>query len=408
MIKKVTVINYLGESLEMPMDRPQLSGFAICSIGGLGPVKANVNVTELATDDGAVYNSARAETRNITLSLKFMDYIGHGSAEDIRLLSYKYFPLKKPLTLIIETDNRIASITGYVESNEPDIFSADERTNISILCPDPWFYDADGDGNKETRFNGIENLFEFPVENEPTYEENQVVETPYGRFQQAGYILHVDLTLGSISYPDRTYALSQLDAEFHPMSSPVSGNFKTNLVFDVPISTDKRLSTILFYTYDSEGRFASVDWFTFEPPSVKQINQIEMGSYKGDKVGNIYYEGDVEIGFVIELSFSGNAENIVLYNVTSNETMVIATSKITALTGSALTAGDTIIIDSRRGQKKAQLLRGGRYYNILNSLGRNTAWLMLHKGDNYIGYGAESGEDNITVLVTNKTAFEGV
>lgn len=306
MIKKVTVINYLGESLEMPMDRPQLSGFAICSINGLGPVKANVNVTELATDDGAVYNSARADTRNITLSLKFMDYIGRGSAEDIRLLSYKYFPLKKPLTLIIETDNRTASITGYVESNEPDIFSADERTNISILCPDPWFYDADGDGNKETRFNGIENLFEFPVENE----------------------------------------------------------------------------------------------FGFE--------LIELGNYKSDRVGNIYYEGDVEIGFVMELSFSGNAENIVLYNVTSNETMVIATSKITALTGSALTAGDTIIIDSRRGQKKAQLLRGGRYYNILNSLGRNTSWLMLHKGDNYIGYGAESGEDNITVLVTNKTAFEGV
>ena len=160
MIKKVTVINYLGESLEMPLENPYDCGFAICSISGLGPVKANINTTDLATDDGSVFNSARALKRNITMSLKFFES-SQRTVEDVRQSSYRYFPLKKPLTLIVETDNRLAYCTGYVESNEPDIFSSDERANISIICPDPWFYEYGGSGGTIEIFSNIHALFEF-------------------------------------------------------------------------------------------------------------------------------------------------------------------------------------------------------------------------------------------------------
>lgn len=121
MIESVTIINYLGDSIVMDLDNPYDSGFAICSINGLGPVKANINVTELATDDGAFYNSARTQTRNITMSLKFFD-TSQRTVEDVRLSSYKFFPIKKPVTFIVKTDNRTAYCIGYVESNEPDIF----------------------------------------------------------------------------------------------------------------------------------------------------------------------------------------------------------------------------------------------------------------------------------------------
>ena len=80
--------------------------------------------------------------------------------------SYKYFPIKKKVTLLIETDNRICETYGYVESNEPDIFSSDETTQISIVCPDPYFYSAGPDGTNTTIFYGVEPLFEFAFSNE--------------------------------------------------------------------------------------------------------------------------------------------------------------------------------------------------------------------------------------------------
>lgn len=161
MIKSVTVTNYLGDSIKLELTRPEKSGFIVRSITGLGPGKSNINTTEVSTNDGALYNSARVPSRNIVISLTFVD---NGTIEDIRQLSYKYFPLKRKVKLLIETDNRTSEIEGYVESNEPDIFSQEEGSDISIICPDPFFYSAYE--TQRTSFAGIEPMFEFPFSNE--------------------------------------------------------------------------------------------------------------------------------------------------------------------------------------------------------------------------------------------------
>lgn len=166
MIKNITVTNHLGESITLELTAPRLSGFLVKKIEGLGPVKADVNMTELATNDGAIDNSARLQKRNIVLYLQFMqENINDETIEDLRLKSYKYFPIKRNITFLIETDNRICTATGRIESNEPDIFSKDEGCQISILCGDPYFYSAGEDGNNDTVFYGLEPLFEFPFEN---------------------------------------------------------------------------------------------------------------------------------------------------------------------------------------------------------------------------------------------------
>ena len=163
MIRAVTVTNYLGESKRFELAFPDESGFAVQSISGLGPSKADINTTEISTNDGSLYNSARVNSRNIVMSLKLMF---NPQIEDTRHDSYKYFPIKKKVTLLIETDNRICETYGYVESNEPDIFSSDETTQISIVCPDPYFYSAGPDGTNTTIFYGVEPLFEFAFSNE--------------------------------------------------------------------------------------------------------------------------------------------------------------------------------------------------------------------------------------------------
>lgn len=167
MIKSITVTNYLGDSIKLDLARPEESGFVVTSVTGLGSGKANINMTEVATNDGSLYNSSRLPSRNIVISLK---YLWQSTIEDVRQLSYKYFPIKKKLTLLIETDNRQAEIEGYTEANDPNIFSKDEGSDISIVCPNPFFYSAGKDGVNTTIFYGVEPLFEFPFSNESLYE----------------------------------------------------------------------------------------------------------------------------------------------------------------------------------------------------------------------------------------------
>lgn len=165
MIKAVTVTNYLGESIRLELRFPEKSGFLIQEITGLGPSKANINTTELSTSDGSLYNSARVNSRNIVFTLNLLP---NPTVEATRQKSYKYFPIKKRLTLLIETDTRTCEVYGYVETNEPNIFSKQETTQISILCPDPYFYSTE---KKVTNFSGIESQFSFPFSNESPIED---------------------------------------------------------------------------------------------------------------------------------------------------------------------------------------------------------------------------------------------
>lgn len=166
MIKAFTITNYLGDSITLEMGRPAQTGFLIRKVSGLGPVKANINAVEISTSDGALFNSARLNKRNIVFDLVFVESVLKESIEDIRQKSYKYFPIKRDISIVIETDNRIVRTSGYVESNEPDIFSEQENAQISVICPDPFFYSAGEDGTMETVFYGIEPEFEFPFSNE--------------------------------------------------------------------------------------------------------------------------------------------------------------------------------------------------------------------------------------------------
>lgn len=169
MIKSITAINYRGESIKLEMTRPEKSGFIIKDITGLfKPPKANINTTKIATLDGASYNSSHLDQRNVQLILEFMDTKTE-SIEDIRLKSYKYFPINKKVRLVVETDNRIVETEGVVEDNDPQVFNANEYTTITILCSDPYLYSPI---SNVTVFSGVKPAFKFPFSNksltEPT------------------------------------------------------------------------------------------------------------------------------------------------------------------------------------------------------------------------------------------------
>lgn len=161
MIRSIEVVNFLGEILTIDLfdDSPE-HGLIVTNITGLGPAKANINTTDVANSDGSVFNSARLNERNIVIDITFLPA---NTIEDTRQRTYKYFPVKRPITFRVVTDNRRLEIDGYVESNKPDIFSKEEGNQISIICPDPYFKSR---SKVVTSFTGLESLFEFPFSNE--------------------------------------------------------------------------------------------------------------------------------------------------------------------------------------------------------------------------------------------------
>lgn len=162
MLKAITVINFKGESMRMELAHPEKTGMLIYNVTGIGGAEADINMSDLATGDGSLFDSARVTSRNIVLTIKLM---GLPSVENSRYTMYKYFPIKKPITLIFETDRRTSRISGYVESNPTEIFSKDEYVTVSVMCADPFFKSEYG---STTSFSGVTPLFEFPYSNEST------------------------------------------------------------------------------------------------------------------------------------------------------------------------------------------------------------------------------------------------
>ena len=108
--------------------------YQIISITGLNPPKAQVNSSSIAGLDGAIFNSAKLETRNIVLTVKI-----NGNVEANRLNLYKFFPTKTKCRFFYANGSLDVSIDGYVDSVECNLFSQSEIAQISLLCLSPYF-----------------------------------------------------------------------------------------------------------------------------------------------------------------------------------------------------------------------------------------------------------------------------
>jgi hypothetical protein len=203
MIDHLTFTNGYGASISLYLKRPDLSGFFIKAIDGLGPVKNNINISQAVNFDGGMYNSSRLTSRNIVLRLGYYND-GSKTIEQIRQNSYDYFPMKQELTINVVTDNRNVLIKGYVESNEVTMFSRECGAIISIICPNPNFYDAN---YTNILFSGIDQIFEFPLENpslvSPMIEFGSVYtylqrNIPYLGDQSVGLVFYINI-IGSVT-----------------------------------------------------------------------------------------------------------------------------------------------------------------------------------------------------------------
>ena len=153
------VKNNRGESLELT-GNPK---YTVYQIDGLSPPQAAINSSANTTMDGSTINSTRVESRNIVIYLTI-----NGNIEENRINLYKYFPVKKAVTLYYTNGTRNVSIEGVVELIEIDLFTDRQIAQISLICAQPYFMATN---ELITQFNGVVALLEFPFSIPPEGQE---------------------------------------------------------------------------------------------------------------------------------------------------------------------------------------------------------------------------------------------
>lgn len=146
----VKVKNDRGDILSFDNSRD----YIVYKVEGLNPPQATINTSANTTADGSKINSARLENRNIVIYISIERDI-----EKNRLNLYKYFPVKKNVTLYFRNGSRNVHICGAVEVIECDLFAQKQVAQISIICPQPYFKAID---EVTTSFSDITPLFSFP------------------------------------------------------------------------------------------------------------------------------------------------------------------------------------------------------------------------------------------------------
>lgn len=188
---------------------------------------------------------------------------------------------------------------------------------------------------------------------------------------------------------------------------------------DVDIFSKEEIATISvtcvdpwFYSQTAQAIAFSGTMPSFEFPFSNESlvdPLLEFGTISIDTRTDIMYEGDIQTGFELRITFlSNDFHNIYFYNMITKERMTIFTDQITNITGNALSSSDELYISTVSGDRHAYLLRNGIFTNVIAAIDKNATWFQLTKGGNAFAFSSDRGVENIMMNITYRDAYAGI
>lgn len=144
--------------------------------------------------------------------------------------------------------------------------------------------------------------------------------------------------------------------------------------------------------------FSSIDPL-FEFPFAIESEGIQFSEIVLDLEKSIVNNGDLETGVLIDVHAIGSVENPKFYNTDTGEKMLFNITLI---------AGDSLLINTRQGQKNISLIRDGQTINKIDALENGSNWFILESGDNVFTATADQNPENMVTTFTIIDQFEGV
>lgn len=151
--------NSSGDRIDMTTTANQ---YMTSKISGLHPPPGTVSTSSYAGMDGSYLNNAFIEKRNLVISFE-MRGVG---IEKRRHALYRVVKPSRYIKVFYKTSNIDVYTEGYVETCEIDNFTNEINGQISILCPDPYWYSSSAIHACYSCVSGGF-IFPFPQSDEP-------------------------------------------------------------------------------------------------------------------------------------------------------------------------------------------------------------------------------------------------
>lgn len=142
--------NKAGDQLTFDQNSP----FTVTEIQGLNPPEANINTSPLALMDGEKFNSSKMQMRTINVAFAI-----EVQAAKNRIEVYKVLKSKQWVKFTYIGQYRHVYIEGYIQSIDITYFEMKQVVTCSILCPSPYFKEAQQIVNE---MSSIVSAFHFP------------------------------------------------------------------------------------------------------------------------------------------------------------------------------------------------------------------------------------------------------
>lgn len=137
----------------------------------------------------------------------------------------------------------------------------------------------------------------------------------------------------------------------------------------------------------------------FEFPFSIDENGIPFSSL--NEVTTRYFNaGNVETGGIITFTALANGvKNPKFYNNTNNTFFGVDIT---------MQSGDTITINTQKGEKSVKLIRSGTITSIVGDRTSGSTWIVFEPGENEISFGADESEGSLRCTLSSVQRFEGV
>jgi hypothetical protein len=122
----------------------------------------------------------------------------------------------------------------------------------------------------------------------------------------------------------------------------------------------------------------------------------------------IVYPGDSPTGVIFTITGTNMEGMLNITNVTRGDSLRVDLSVVEDILGSPFTKGDTMVVDTRKGEKSAYVIRDGIIYNIFNALDLFTKWLQLYSGTNEIVIFTDNNSYTFKVNMKYSILYEGM
>lgn len=199
-----TVICTNEDGFFLKFNEVEFNPFFLAGVEGIYDAENIVYVSQNSMIDGAVYQGSVAKYRNIVLRLKDKD-----NYPENRNLLNRLFKEKAKGTLVFqEADASPRKIDYYVESMESSEDYFPRVHEISLICPDPFFYDLDASSEEMASWVSA---FTFPFASPSTgfifgYKDNSRIQTIQNDIAEDNIGITVIMScMGGVTNPSITH-----------------------------------------------------------------------------------------------------------------------------------------------------------------------------------------------------------